>query len=1004
MIYNAKKEIKEDIDLGRKLVLVEQVLEKLTIMRLILTIVTIWLCACGIHAQNYETDFREAQRLFDERVKTTHKYLQEYLKDYPYTPYRDEISLMQGVLYVEKGKYKQAQKSFQQVKAKNLSRASELKLFFYQGYAHLQQEEYAKALACMKKLKKKQNPYFLQATYYTGYCYYKQQEYQQALVEFLSLEELGGYDKIAPYYVVQIYYAFGQYDKIYERAEQLLQKYPDNEYNDELHRMLGEIYYQDSVYNDAVRHLKAYHQLRNKQKKEIVRNDLYLLGISCYKEGLYEDAIEFLKQIKQTPADSIAENTCLHLGHSYLRTNDIEKAKLSYAAAIGFGIDKTLREEAMYNYVQVTYLQNSALGESITAFQTFIKEYPESKYIDKVYALMADMYLNSKNYQAALAALEEVQQPNAKIQKTKQYLRYQLATDTYLQGKIQETLTWCEQVIGNSKQESDYRTEAYYLSAEAYYQLHQYDQVIAQLQAYESQTGHAKSQNKNAAQYLKAYAYFNQKAYTEALPAYDVYISLVSQNDKTYPDALNRIGDCHFHSRQFEQATQAYERVATIGGIGADYALLQKAYAEGLMHRYAQKVETLNQLINEYPKSDLADDALYETARTKLQMEEHSQAIAIYNKLLAEYPNSNKSAKSSLELGMTHRTLKAYDEALTTFKKTIEKYPATEEAYSALDGMEQIYVETNNVAEYIAYTKTLSKMRMQTASSEDSLVYVTGELQYMMGNYEQAAAGLATYLTRFCPGGRYCINAMHYAANSYYQLKQYDEAIEQYSALADVQNNPYMEEACMRVAELSYDKQEYRTAHYYFQRMYDVASNTQMRQTALLGMLRCSHHVQDTIATIDRADKLLEIEALDENIRNEALYCRANARYLLEEFGLAVVDYNILAQEVRTVWGAEAKYKVANCYYHLGAIDMAEKEIMSFTGMQTSHQYWLAKSLILLADINVDKSDLFQAKQYLLALQNNYRQQDDISTIIADKLATIQQLEMQQNTDTTQTE
>ena len=432
-----------------------------------------------MHAQGYETDFREGQRLFQERAKSTQDHLKEHLLNYPHTPYSDEVYLMQGVLYVEKGKYKQAQKVFQKVKAKNLSRASESMYYFYWGYAYLQQGDFKKALTCMKMLKKKQNPYFLQATYYTGYCYYQQKEYQQALVEFLTLEELGGYDKIAPYYVVQIYYAFGQYDKIYERAEDLLKKYPQNDYNDELHRMMGEIYYQDSIYNDAVRHLKAYHGLRTEQKKEVLRNDLYLLGISCYKEGLYEEAIKYLKQVKQTPADSIAENTCLHLGHSYLRVNDIEKAKLSYSAAIAFGLDHALREEAMYNYVQVTYLQNSALGESITAFQTFIKEYPNSKYIDKVYALMADMYVNSKNYQAALEALEEVQRPNDKIEQTKQYLRYQLAADTYLQGKMGETLKWCKQVIRNSNQSSDYQTETYYLSAEAHYHLHQYDQVLS---------------------------------------------------------------------------------------------------------------------------------------------------------------------------------------------------------------------------------------------------------------------------------------------------------------------------------------------------------------------------------------------------------------------------------------------------------------------------------------------------------------------------------------------
>ena len=91
--------------------------------------------------------------------------------------------------------------------------------------------------------------------------------------------------------------------------------------------------------------------------------------------------------------------------------------------------------------------------------------------------------------------------------------------------------------------------------------------------------------------------------------------------------------------------------------------------------------------------------------------------------------------------------------------------------------------------------------------------------------------------------------------------------------------------------------------------------------------------------------------------------------------------------------GAEAKYQLANAYFQLGSIELAEEEVMSFTQMQTTQQYWLAKSLILLSDINVQRNDIFQAKQYLLALQSNYQQQDDITTIIADKLQEIATLE-----------
>ena len=956
-----------------------------------------------IYAQDFETEFRDVQDAFEQRLSTAQQGLKSYLANYPYTPYTDEVYTMQGILLTEKEKYNQAVKTMGKADVKQLSRQMSPLYYFHMGYAYFQLGTYDKAISYLQHLKKTYNPYALQAIYYTGCCYYSQQKYERALAEFLSLEASGGYQQIAPYYIVQIYYALSEYDKVKERAESLLSTFPENEYNDELHRMLGELYYRDGIYDKAVNHLEAYYQLRVKNKKEILRNDLYLLGISNYRIQRYNPSIEYLKQVKQE-SDSISENTCLHLGHSYLRIDDIEKAKLAYAAAIQFNITPALREEAMYNYVQITYLQNSALGESINAFQQFIREYPQSKYIDKVYALMADMYLTSKNYQAALGALMEVQYPSKKVTDTRQYLRYQLAVDAFLQDKMGDVVKWTNEVIANEASVSEYKTESYYLSAQAQYRLRQYANCMAQLDRYEKQSNVGESDNQIAALYLKAYATFNMKDYTAAEALFRQYIEKTPSNQTTYSDALNRVGDCLFQARQFEGAVEMYQQVVSLGKIGVDYAMLQQGYVYGLLHQYTEKASVLQDLVSQYPQSDHADDALYEIARAELQQNHTQAAIDTYQTLLKQYPNSNYAAKTSLELGMAYRTLKEYDKAVETFKHTIEKYPGCEEAYSALDGLEQIYVETNNVEEYIVYTKTLTRMNMQMASSEDSLVYITAELQYMMGNYPQAAAGMTTYLTRFCPRGRYCTIATYYAANSYYQLKQYDQAIEQYSTLADMAGNPYMEEACMRVAELSYDKAEYRTAFYYFQQMNKVASSSSKRIAAQLGMLRCSEHLGDRESVVGVATTLLEESAIDSLTRQEALYCRGKAYWQDKQYGLALVDFTPIAKEVRTVQGAEAKYLLAECYYHLGAIDMAEQEIMSFTQLRTSHQYWLAKSLILLADINVDKNELFQAKQYLLALQSNYKAQDDIPTIITEKLQHIAQMEQQATEETTETE
>ena len=943
-------------------------------------------------AQDYQTAFTELQQQFEQRSPATINHLKQYLKDYPYTPYSDEILLMEGVLQTEKGKYKQAIKLFNQVKSKNLSRQTQPMWYFYMGYAYIQQQEYDQALPLFLTLTKHQTLYTTHAHYYAGYCYYCKQDFPHAMAEFLAVESLGGYKQIAPYYIVQIYYAQHEYDQIYDRAEKLLTDFPDNPHNDELHRMLGEIYYQDSAYNEAINHLQTYRTLRLEQKQEPLRNDLYLLGMANYSAGYYANAIDYLKEVKEQQ-DSISENTYLHLGHSYLRVGDEEKAKLSYAAAMRFKINDQLREEAMYNYVQITYLQGSALGENITAFQDFLTEYPNTKYANKVYALMADMYLTSKNYQAAYEALSEIQHPDAKMQETKQYLRYQLGMDAFLQGKMQDAIEWMTQVINNDKKTSQYKTEAYYVRAESQYRMHQYAACLEDIKQYESQSNVANSPNQVPAMYLKGYALFNQQQMKDAEYTFRQYLAKADNQTTTYADASNRLGDCLFYSRQFDDAIATYQQVVEHNTTGVDYALFQQGYAQGLLHRYPNKIQTMQTLETRFPHSDYADDALYEQARAHLQLDQYNEAIKAYTQLTTDYPNSNKAAKSALEIGMTYRTLKQYDSAIQAYKNTIQRYAGSEEAYAALEGLEQVFVETNRISDYLAYTKTLDKVNMQAATSEDSLVYVTAELQYMMGNYEQAAAGLTTYLTSFCPGGRYCMIAQYYAANSYYRLKQYDNAIDQYSALADMAGNPYMEEACMRAAELSYDKGEYRTASYYFQRMEEIASSSAMRTTAQLGVLRCSHLLGDKATTVEAANRLLEEQSIADDIRKEALYYRAKAHLEDNQFGLAVVDLTPLAKEVRTAMGAEAKYQLANCYFQLGSIDMAEEEIMSFTKMQTSQQYWLAKSLILLSDINVARNDLFQAKQYLLALQSSYRQEDDIQSIITQKLSAIAELD-----------
>lgn len=953
------------------------------------------LCAVGGYAQTseMETRYNALAARFEGRDKLLQRDLKAYLQAYPYTTFTHEVNFMQGVLQVEKGHYKQSLKLLEQVEAKALTRPHQTDYSFYRGYAYLMMQDYQRAAVYFGQLSKSENRYTTRGRYYYAYCRYQQGKYDEALPALLQLEDNAAYSKTVPYYIVQIYYTRKDYEEVSSRAEKLLRDYPEAPNNTELHRILGEIYYAKKEYASAKTHLRQYRDATTALKEPLIRTDMYMLGQAEYETGEYEAAVRSLKQVKQEK-DSVSESACLTMGNAYLQLHQPEQAKLSFQAAANYNLTPVITEEAAYNYALCTYQSSSALGESVTAFNDFLHRFPNSRYESRIYQLLSSALMQSKNYAAAISVLDSIDNPTPKMLQTKQYLRYQLGADHFLQGKMPQSVEWMTEVINHAGESDLYTTEAYYVRAEANYRLRNYPATEQDLRSFFSRPDARQSSNYAVARYLEGYCSFAQANYNDAREAFTTYIDAAVATDPTYADALNRIGDCYFNARQFTQAISYYSQVSHLQALGADYALFQKGYAIGLQHQYAGKIEVLRDLLKRYPKSDYADDGIYETARAQLQMDDERGAIETYDRLLEAFPHSALARKGSLERAMLYRNLHENEQAIAAYRRTIEKYPATEEAYTALEALQALYVETGRVNDYMAYTKDLAKLNMTVSTPEDSLLYAAAEMQYMQADYQKAALTLTNYLTRFCAGGRYCTTARYYQADSYYRLGKTTEALESYRILAETDANPYQEEAATRVAEICFDKEDYNCALEAFYRMHALASTAENTAVARLGILRCSQRLGRHQATIDIAEQILNNKPLPEETKMEALYCRAKAYIAMGNPAKARPDLMLLASDVRTAQGAEAKYLLAQSYYEAKELDQAEEEVMQFTRMNTRQQYWLARALILLSDINRSRGELFQARQYLLVLQQNYTLSgDDISTLIAQRLAELDEME-----------
>src|SRR5690554_4055665 len=109
----------------------------------------------------------------------------------------------------------------------------------------------------------------------------------------------------------------------------------------------------------------------------------------------------------------------------------------------------------------------------------------------------------------------------------------------------------------------------------------------------------------------------------------------------------------------------------------------------------------------------------------------------------------------------------------------------------------------------------------------------------------------------------------------------------------------------------------------------------------------------------------------------EARYLKAGAHLKLAQREEALKEFRVLAENTSSMEGAEAKYRVAQLLYDAGDKAAAEQTIFEFVNMGTPHQYWMARSFILLSDVYADRKEYFQAVQYLESLLENYQGKEE---------------------------
>ncbi len=929
-----------------------------------------------------EADYMLVYSAYEQGRPNAVELLKDYLDVYPASRHADEVNFLIGSAHFGLGEYQKAIFWFNESNIDMLSPEQQEAYCFRLAYSLLQTGDMEKARGYFARIEQIGTKYREASTYYVAYIDYAIGKYNNALVEFTRLKDLPDYKERSLYYITQIYFIQNKYEKVISEGKELLASYPDSENNSEVCRIMGNAYYHLGNEDQAINMLSKYVSSTDSP----LRGDLYILGVCYYNKGNYSSAVNALgRTVREN--DALSQNAYLYLGQSYLKLKDKNNARMAFEAAATSSFDKQVKEAAMYNYALLIHeTAFTGFGESVTIFEDFLNDFPNSKYADKVNDYLVEVYLTTKNYQAALNSIDKIKHPSTKILEAKQDILFQLGTQAFTNMELDKAVDLFSRAISLGAYNLESRNDAYFWRGESYYRQGEYNKAISDYRTYLNNTRQRNTDMYALAHYNLGYSYFKLKEYGEALNRFRQYVNLESnQQTPAYADAYNRIGDCLFHNRQFAMAEENYTRAAQLQPSAGDYSVYQKGFLLGLQKDYKGKISVMDRLIREFPESQYVDDALFEKGRSYVLLDNNQAAAASFEQLMRDFPQSSLARKAGVQLGLIYFNDNQPEKAADAYKSVISNYPGSEEAKVALQDLKSVYIELNDINSFAAYANSLGGNVRFEVSEQDSLTYLAAEKLFMRGDNEGARRSLTNYLQTF-PQGAFSSNANFYLASIAFAKKDLEEAKRLFSLVLESGDTKFREESWARKAEIEYLDKDYAAAMESFKHLQAVAENPENKEAAKLGLMRCAELIGQPQEALLAANDLLKEPKLSPEIMSEARYVRAKAYISLKQENKALADLKEISKDTRTIHGAEAKYLLAQLYYDNKDDKNAETVLMNFIENGTPHQYWLARGFILLADIYIRQGDDFQARQYLTSLQNNYKGDDEIAAMIEDRL------------------
>jgi len=868
--------------------------------------------------------------------------------------YQSKINFSLGVYYFKKKQDGDAIKTFAKVSIDDLDNNDIVTMKFIQGYLYFKEANWNKAEALLNAVRQvKNSPNYTDANYYSGFISLEKKDFTNALSYFQIASKNAAYSKLTPFYISQLYYFLGDYDKAMQQCEAALNN-KGQFYEIKLKQLMGHLLFEKKRYDKALPYLSEYVAVQ----KKVEPQDLYQLSFCYFQSQNWEKAIPGFKELA-SEEDSLGQNSMYLLATSYLKINDKNGAKNAFLICSSKSQNLSQKEISLFNYGKLC-VELKEYSNAAYALDKYITNYPQALNKAEAKSLWITALAYNNNYIQALEAYELVENPTTELLKIYPNILYGRATLYINDGQIEKAFSLMNQLL-NTPYNGKVLPYAQFWLGELSYKLGRVDLAIETLEKFLMDPIEVGEVSQRHAKYTLGFCYLKKGVYNKALDNF-LYVSNYNHGNmiEAYQqDAFLRLADCQMMTKQFKVALQTYQKVIDLGWNTLDYATLQKAIILGGMGQSGEKIKILKDFGNQFKHSPYINDAYMEIADTYANQENFEAAIEPLSKVLVDKKASSYHPQAYYKLGIVYFNLNKNEAALQNFRELYTSFPNATESENSIEFIRNIYIEDQKPELFVQFMNEFGKPL--AIDEQDSLTYRSSIIKYEQKSYSDASIGFKKYLSTF-PKGKNAIEANNFIAEIAYAQQQYDTAVVYFSNVANQAPNKFAERASLLAARLNYfNFKNYALADKYFNILLSIATQQENKNEAIKGILRCAYKNENWEACSVVANQIIQDKNASPDdllIANMALYHKS---MMLNDTTNAI---QILAKVIKSSSSsitAEAHYLLAKLYLDQQQLTLAEKTAFDVIKKHASYDIWVTKSYILLGDIYVAQKDNFNA-------------------------------------------